>query len=749
MKKTFLQPAFIISIVIALIGVATYRTGITFLEIIELKTIDYKFATRGTKSPGKEIVLAVVDEKSLDMEGKWVWPRLKFADLVQKLSDAGVRVIGFDIGFHEPEDQGVIHTISRIQKTVKEININNKTLENYLHQLRQESDNDRLLSDKIKKSKAKVVLGWFFHSNLESLSHLGREQLKVYEENIRKSRYLYTRSDYSVDADLSYITEIEPEPNINIISNAAEYGGFFNFLPDMDGSFRQIPAVLKFNERLYAPLSLMVLSAYFEQPLHLEIGLKGQINRACIGNEICIPTDEFGRIMINYRGEDKTFRHISITDILKGKIPPSELKDKIVLIGATAVGIYDLRVTPFSTNFPGLEIHANIIDSALSQDFIEPLPPYYLYNIFGIILTGLLLGFVLTRAGVISGALISLLTIAGYSLFCIFLFIKAGGILNMVYPILVMTLTYISVTAYKYFIEERQKRFIKNAFSTYIAPSVVKQLIDSPEKLVLGGEQRDITAFFSDVQGFTGISEKLSPPDLVELLNNFLTEMTDIILKHEGTVDKFEGDAIIAFFGAPNKLENHAETATTACIEMQKRMAELREIWRYSQKPELKMRIGLCSGLAVVGNMGSKNRMDYTMMGDTVNTAARLEGVNKAYGIYTLISDSTFQSAGGRIFSREIDSINVVGKKEPITIYEPIDFRENVDDDILHAVDWYTKGLNSYRSLDWKKAIDFFNKTLEIIPDDGPSKIMIERCIHFSEKPPGEGWSGTFTMRTK
>ncbi len=749
MKKTFRQPGFIISIVIALIGVAAYTTGIHFLEIVELKTIDYRFAARGMKTPGKEIVLAVVDEKSLDMEGKWVWPRSKFADLVQKLSDAGVRVIGFDIGFHESEDQGIIHTISRIQKTVQKIGINNRELENYLHQLKQEVDNDRLLSDTIKESKARVVLGWFFHSSLESLSHLDREQLKIYEENIRKSRYLYTRSEYSVDADLSYITEIEPEPNINIISNAAEYGGFFNFLPDMDGSFRQIPAVLKFNDRLYAPLSLMVLSAYFEQPIHLEIGPEGQINRACIGNAICIPTDEFGRIMINYRGKDKTFSHISITDILKGNIPPSELKDKIVLVGATAVGIYDLRVTPFSTNFPGLEIHANIIDSALSQDFIKPLPPYYLYNVFGIILTGLFLGFVLTRTGVISGALISLLTITGYSLLCIFLFSKAGGILNMVYPVLVMTLIYISVTAYKHFIEESQKRFIKNAFSTYIAPSVVKQLMDSPEKLELGGEQRDITAFFSDVQGFTSISETLSPPDLVELLNDFLTEMTDIILSHEGTVDKFEGDAIIAFFGAPNTLENHAETATAACIEMQKRMSKLREIWRNSQKPELKMRIGLCSGPAVVGNMGSKNRMDYTMMGDTVNTAARLEGVNKTYGIYTLISESTFQAAQNLIFSREIDSINVVGKKEPITIYEPIDFRENVDDGLLHAVDWYTKGLHSYRSRDWKQAIGFFNKTLEILPDDGPSRIMIERCIQFSENPPLEDWNGSFTMTTK
>ena len=254
-----------------------------------------------------------------------------------------------------------------------------------------------------------------------------------------------------------------------------------------------------------------------------------------------------------------TFPHFSITDILSGKVPDSELKDKIVLIGATAVGIYDLRVTPFSTNFPGLEIHANIIDAALARDFLDPPSTYYLLNLVIIIISGMVLGHLLNKAGVISGSLIALSMIGGYTVFCFLLFTFTGGILNMVYSILLMTAIYISITAYKYFVEEGKKRFIQNAFSTYLAPSVVKQLIESPEKLVLGGEQREITAFFSDVQGFTSISEKLSPQELVELLNIFLTEMTDIILKYEGTVDKFEGDAIIAFFGAPVTLKNHAE----------------------------------------------------------------------------------------------------------------------------------------------------------------------------------------------
>jgi len=749
MKKTIRQPAFIISAVLTLFALIAYMTGINFLELIELQTVDYRFIARGPKKPDNEIVLAVVDEKSLDMEGQWVWPRSKFADLIKNLSEAGVRVVGFDVGFHEPEDQSVLNAISNIQKTLTSFNLDNKNIEKYLSTLKQESDNDKLLTDTITKSKAAVVLGWFFNRNLKSIGHLSSKKLQTYEDNIKKSRYLFTRSNFSADANLAFISEIAPEPNITMISNSTPYAGFFNFLPDVDGSFRQIPAALKFNDNLYAPLSLMVLSAYFNQPLHLEIGEEGQVSEACIGDEICIPTDEYGRFFINYRGKDRTFRHIPITDILNGKIPKSDLKDKIVLIGATAVGIYDLRVTPFSPNFPGLEIHANIIDSILSQDFIAPPGDYYLFSAIAILLSGFILGLVMTRTGVIGSSLISLMMIAGYAVFCILVFIHAGGILNMEYPIILMLLIYICVTAYKYFVEEGRKRFIQNAFSTYLAPSVVKQLIESPEKLELGGEQREITAFFSDVQGFTSISEKLSPPELVELLNDFLTEMTNIIFEHEGTVDKFEGDAIIAFFGAPNVLENHAETATAACIKMQKRMEELRKVWRETQKPELKMRIGLCSGPAVVGNMGSKNRMDYTMMGDTVNTAARLEGVNKIYGIYTLIGDTTYHAAKNNIVAREIDSINVVGKTEPVIVYEPMNFKSQVDDDTIKKIDLYTKGLYEYRSQNWDKAIALFKNVLAITPDDGPSTTMIKRCNEFKKNPPEKDWNGAYTMQTK
>jgi adenylate cyclase len=518
-------------------------------------------------------------------------------------------------------------------------------------------------------------------------------------------------------------------------------------LPDIDGVIRWIPAVIKFREALYAPLSIVSASAYLNHPISVNVtdhGIEG-IN---IG-QLYIPTDGLGQILINYRGPEKTFPHISITDILTESVPENILKDKIVLVGATAVGIFDLRVTPLGTVFPGLEVHANIVDSILANDFLYQPAWAAIFDIMAIIVAGLFLGIILPRAGVISGALAGIFLFCGHILLCQYLFSSKGLILNLVYPLSVMVFVYVAITAYRYLAEAKQKKFIKDAFSTYLAPSVVSQLIQFPENLVLGGEKRVITALFSDVQEFTSISEKLTPEELVDLLNEFLTEMTDIILKYEGTVDKFEGDAIIAFFGAPNPLDNQAEVACRACIEMQNRLAELRLKWRTEEKPELKMRIGLCTGPAVVGNMGSKNRMDYTMMGDTVNTAARLEAVNKVYGSFTLVGDSTYRSAGDNIITREIDSVLVAGKEDPVTIYEIIGYPEDVDDRMQEAANHYAEGLEAYRNQDWNRALNFFNKALEATPDDGPSKTMLNRCNEYKVNSPARDWNGVFTLLTK
>ncbi|MBW2037837.1 MAG: adenylate/guanylate cyclase domain-containing protein [Deltaproteobacteria bacterium] len=726
---------------------AAYLWHVPFLELVELKTVDLRFLSRGQVPPGPEVVLAVIDEKSLQHEGKWVWPRSKFTQLVQILSECGARVIAFDIGFLEPDRNSTVAAVTNFEHVIRRLGIKDERLDLYLKEARQEADNDFVFASVIKRSKARVVLGYFFQMTPEGLGHIDEKIVKQQIKNARTSRYSLIRYTSDRAQQVRFPEAFMPQSNIRIIARSARYSGYFNMFPDRDGAVRWVPLVLRCRKHLYAPLAVQAVRAYTGRLPTLVIAEYG-IQKIQIG-KYAIPTNESGQFMVNYRGGPRTFPHISITDILRHRVAPERLKDKIVLVGSTAVGIYDMRVTPFSNVFPGLEIHANIIDNILHQDFIQRPNWATIFDLAAIGLMGLIPGLLLPRLRALPGMAIAIGLLVAYIVTCQYLFSHRGAWLNIVHPATVLVLVYVSLTAYKYLTEERQKKFIRDAFSTYLAPSVVEQLIKSPEKLVLGGEDRVITAFFSDVQGFTSISEKLNPTELVELLNEFLTEMTDIILRYEGTVDKFEGDAIIAFFGAPNILEDHAVRACMAGVDMQRRLAELRAMWKAKGRPQLKMRIGLNTGSAVVGNMGSKTRMDYTMMGDTVNTAARLEGVNKIYGTYMMISSSTYKAAKGMIFARELDTIGVVGKGEPLVVYEVIGYPGEIDDNVRTAACEYASGLDAYRNQDWDNAISHFKRVLSINPHDGPAQTMLKRCREFKATPPGRDWDGVFRMATK
>ena len=747
-KKLNRLQIFIIIIVVITSGLAAYGIGIPSLDLIELKTVDLRFQSRTGPTPGSDIVLAVIDEKSLASQGKWVWPRSTMAALIGRLSDAGVRVIGFDIGFFEPGDQQSLQTIEKIRQKLRPLADRlPPEVNSAIEQIRLASDNDRILAQAIKNSSVPVVLGYFFQVDRENSPDLTQTQIDAHLKNVNHGRYQVEKYASKDAHQVPLLEPPYPQSNIPVISEAASRSGYFNMKSDRDGVVRWLPAIYRCQESLYAPLSLMIASAYLNSPLSVVIEDYG-VSEIQVGS-IRIPTDEQGKILINYRGEPNSFAHLSISDILEGKIPDRQLKEKVVLIGATAAGIYDLRVTPLSSVFPGVEIHANIIDSILAEDFLYRPEWADIFDVIAIISIGAVLGFLLPRLNVVRGLTAALIIFIGYIALCQYLFSTAGVVLNLVYPLSVILMLYVSITAYRYFQETKLKRFIKNAFSTYLAPTVVKQLIDSPDQLVLGGEERQITAFFSDVENFTSISELLSARQLVDLLNEFLTEMTNIILDNEGTVDKFEGDAIIAFFGAPNLLENHAERACRASIAMQSRLSALRDKWQAEGRPQLKMRIGLCSGKAVVGNMGAESKMDYTMMGDTVNTAARLEGVNKIYGVYSLLGESAVRAAGDQFAVREIDTIKVAGKNESVTIFELMGYVQDQDDSTQQLLEKYAEGLTAYRSKQWRTAATCFTEALQILPDDGPSQTMLDRCRTYQDSPPEPDWDGIFVITSK
>ncbi len=747
LKRTLFRGPVTLSVAIILIGIIMFSNSWpSFLSTMELKTIDLRFKLRGDKPIGDKVVLVAVDEKSLKEEGRWAWPRSKIADIVNRLSDKGARVIAFDIGFLEPESDIINDTIEEIKKNARQLTSNNEPFISYLKELQYKQDNDRILAEAIKNAKSKVVLGFFFQISEEEASHINEEERRRHETNILNASFSRAKTSKSAE-NVDMTDAAAPQSNISIITESTPLAGFFNKLTDPDGVVRKIPMVIRFKQNLYAPLSLKAIGAFLDAQLSITVNETGVTS--IMAGDMSIPVNSRGELIINYRGGAHTFPHISATDVLHDRVPDEDIRNKIVLVGATAIGLHDECVTPTAEVFPGPEVHLNIMDSILAHDFIYH--PFWaiVFDLMIIICGGLFLSLALSRAGALTGGLSAAFLLGGYIWLCHYFFSHMGWLLNMVYPLTVFLAIYVTVTSYKYFTEEGQKRFIREAFSKYLAPEVVDQLISSPNKLVLGGERREITAFFSDVQGFTSISEKLAPEELVELLNEFLTEITDIIMKYQGGVDKFEGDAVISFFGAPLELENHAAAACLACVDIQERMKELRRQWREQGKPELKVRIGLFSGPAVVGNMGSRNRMDYTMMGDTVNTAARLEGVNKQYGTYTMIGDTTYRAAAESIAVRQLDAVKVIGKDQPLIIYEVLGKAGEIPKSLADTVDCYAKGFNEYKQRNWSKAIAFFQMALDLTPDDGPSKAMINRCKQYMENPPPDNWDGSFTMDTK
>ncbi|TAL38512.1 MAG: CHASE2 domain-containing protein [Spirochaetes bacterium] len=424
-----------------------------------------------------------------------------------------------------------------------------------------------------------------------------------------------------------------------------------------------------------------------------------------------------------------------------------QLRDKTGIIGLTATATQDMGVTPVSSEYPMVGTYHNIFNTIVQNNYIHKAHP--LINILIMLAIALAAGLLIQRLSAMQIIVAIIAGFIGVTVVSVLVFALADVWLDQLGITLSLLLPSVAIGAIKFASEESQKRFIKSAFSNYLSPLVIDEIIKNPESLQLGGELREISIFFSDVAGFSTISEKLNPQQLVALLNEYLSEMTDIILGYGGTVDKYEGDAIIAFFGAPHPFPDHAQRLCFAAIDMKKRLAELRDEWRKTGRDELKVRMGMNTGNAVVGNMGSKMRMDYTMMGDAVNLAARLEGVNKKYGTYAMIAENTYEQAKDVIEARELDIIRVVGKEEPTKVYELLGRKGSLPDYMHEMLEKYYEGLAAWREREWKAARSAFRSALKIVENDGASKTYYDRCTEFIENPPPKSWDGVYRLTTK
>ncbi len=453
------------------------------------------------------------------------------------------------------------------------------------------------------------------------------------------------------------------------------------------------------------------------------------------------------RMLIKFYEEPNGYDYISFYDVYNNNIPPSYFEGKIVLIGVTSPIEHDDYVVPISNNaMPGVEIHANLVQSILTKDFL-----YYQDDVSSIgivILFALLTGFLLFKFKMhIATILVVLLAIA-YIFFSVIYSFDSGIILNILYPLLSISLVYIAVVVVYYRTEEKTRKWITSVFGKYVSPVVIDNLIRNPDMINLGGAKRNITIFFSDIRGFTSISERLEPEELVHLLNEYLTEMTSIIIKDQGLVDKYMGDAIMAFWGAPLDKPDHAETACSSSLEMVEKLRELQKKWKNEGIPSFDIGIGLNSGDAIVGNMGSSTRFDYTAMGDNVNLASRMEGLNKLYGTNIIITEKTYKIVKDTFEIRKLDAVKVKGKQKPILIYELLSKKDNLSKKQQDFIKLFEEGLELYFKKKWNPAIKSFNEALKL-SDDSASHVFIKRCQNFIKNPPPKDWDGVWEMKTK
>ncbi|MDZ7581478.1 MAG: adenylate/guanylate cyclase domain-containing protein [Deltaproteobacteria bacterium] len=746
---SYITPASITFIVIFMV-ITLFLSGNPILDMIELKTYDLRFRSRGHLQPTTPVVMALVDEKSLDAEGRWPWPRSKIATLVDSLSRDGAKVIGFDIGFLEPDANSQLALIRRLSQEIGALDIKHPKLEAFLKEHETDADNDLILATALKNSSAKIVLGYFFHMREEELDHrFETSQIEKQIEQISASKYpLVIFKDKDLDID-PFIKAYAPESNLEIFSRAAASAGYYSVRSDQDGVVRWMPLIIQCGEDLFPPLAVLCAWHYLDKPqLMVKVARYG-VEGIQLGERF-IPTDENGELLINFLGPPKTFPHISITDILNGRLAGGTFTDKIVLIGATAMGTHDLRSTPVSPLYPGVEIHATVIDNILTQDFITKPNWSKVFDMFAIVTLGVLTGLALPRMRAFRGLCFAVALFALHIIVARWLFVNVRAWLNIVFPLLVLSVNYTALTAYYYVTEEKERKRIKGTFRQYVAPLVIDELLKAPDRLKLGGEEKVLTVLFSDIAGFTTYSERYTPSEMIGILSDYYGVMTEQIFICQGTLKEYVGDEIMAFFGAPLEQRDHAQRACMAALAMRERRQALRAEWTKIGRPLLKARTGINSGPMLVGNLGSHYRFAYGVLGDQVNLGSRLEGLNKMYGTDILIGENTANLVRNDFLLREVDLVRVVGRQQCVRVYELVaGSYAALPKEQEQAIKSYGAGYQAYCEQRWNEALGFFNQGLKTWPDDGPSKTMAERCRYYQKSPPLEGWDCVYEPETK
>jgi adenylate cyclase len=545
-------------------------------------------------------------------------------------------------------------------------------------------------------------------------------------------------------------------PPVDEVLAVADSGGFFEVLPDPDGVIRRYRTVGGVGTAGFPSLGVAILARLAGKdgaPARVvPVGAEGtrRLQQVRIGDAYVLDTDDVGQVPLNYYGRYQDFPSWSATDVLHGRIPPAEMKGKIVVFGTTAVGTWDQRVTPFNKIAPGVITHATFLDNVLHRELLEKNWAVLILEI--VLMLALAVGLAVVFAKVTSSAALPTLVLFGgaWTGVAVLALSRANVVLALGMPLTQMLTMFLVATSYRFFSEEREKRRARETFSRFLAPAIVEDVLAKGGAVQLGGEKRNLTVLFSDIRGFTTLSEKLDPHVLLEFLNEYLTPMTDIVVSdHQGTLDKYIGDAVMAFWGAPTPQPDHSLRACRAALAMLERLGTLREKWKERELPDIDIGIGINTGPMSVGFVGSQDRFyNYTVLGDAVNLASRLEGANKEYGTRIILGPSTYEEVKGAVVVRELDLVRVKGKREPVHIYELLALAP-APPELAAFVERFRWGLSAYTAQRWDEAIARFREADAMRGGDPTSRKYVERCEAMRREPPGPEWDGVFQMKTK
>ncbi len=700
-----------VAVGLAVFGLVAGLRMARWFEVVELEALDH--LVRRYADPAKSdsaLLLLAIDESSLEAFGRWPWPRDRFGYVVRYLKQAGAKAVVFDVMFFEPDDNA--------------------------------EEFDQSFADDLKAAD-NVFLPMLFQSEPATLP----------ADLLSRATVRAERPDAgSAKAE----THAGVKLPIPVLAQQARGLGVINLSADADGPTRRIPLLGQVNGGLVPHLSVAV-ARYLTGVSELLV----RDSRMQIGSR-SVPLDADGNLLIEWHGSlEQTYhaRKYSIGRVLqafaqqqKGERPvldASLFKDKVVFIAGTAAGLYDLRVTPFSSATPGVLIHMAALDNLLHGQGLQAAPLWFSLSTLLLLCLASAGAFMLFRSYPVKFGVTIGLAVAYYGLVA-HAFAGHERWLELVFPEVALALTFGTAATVEYVTEGKQRRLMRAAFDKYMSSEVVEEIMQNPEAIKLGGEKKEISILFSDIAGFTTISEKMSPEDLVALLNRYLSAMTTIIkTRHRGNVNKYLGDGIMALFGAPLDDPRHASLACYAALDCQVELARLRQIWKQEGLPEIGARIGINSGPCIVGNMGSEERMEYTVTGDSVNLASRLEGASKYYDTLILIGQRTAELAKNDVEVREIDLLRVKGKKEPVVVFELLARKGQVDEQKRRIVERYLEGLAAYKIRNFSTAWARFSEAAALDPSDGPSRVYLERSANYRQTPPPADWDGVYEMTSK